>query len=137
MVEPIGYAERLQKAMEDARKNVHALAGELGVSYQAVQKVLRGTSKALSAYNNAKAAKFLGVESDWLATGEGRRQRRGSVWPFSPDLLTDVVDLDDSEIRRAENLLRAHLELPPLPRDRDDDNQHFEGRPEKQRRHAT
>jgi len=48
------------------------LAERLGVSYQAVSKVLKGQSTAFSAYNNAHAARFLGVSGDWLATGEGQ-----------------------------------------------------------------
>lgn len=46
-----------------------ALAKELGISYQAVRKVLEGGK--FSAENNAKAARFLKVSSDWLATGAG------------------------------------------------------------------
>ena len=47
------------------------LAAELGVSYVAVKKVLDGQTKAFTAENNSRAAAFLGVSPDWLATGEG------------------------------------------------------------------
>lgn len=47
------------------------LAVELGVSYVAVKKVLDGLTRAFTAGNNSRAAAFLGVNPDWLATGEG------------------------------------------------------------------
>ena len=47
------------------------LAAELGVSYVAVKKVLDGLTRAFTAENNSRAATFLGVNPDWLATGEG------------------------------------------------------------------
>ncbi len=57
--------------MQRAGATTTALAAAIGVSYQAVKKVLGGSSAAFSAANNSKAAKFLGVNSHWLATGEG------------------------------------------------------------------
>lgn len=47
------------------------LARELGISYQAVKKVLNGGSFGKD--NNIAAAKILGVHSEWLADGKGRR----------------------------------------------------------------
>jgi transcriptional regulator with XRE-family HTH domain len=46
------------------------LAAEMGISLQAVRKVRKGQSNAFSAGNNALAARFLSVRSDWLATGQ-------------------------------------------------------------------
>lgn len=65
------YAQRLTAAMEHAGQKTTALALNLGVSYQAVKKVLDGKSTSLNAANNARAARFLGVSADWLATGSG------------------------------------------------------------------
>lgn len=70
---PKDYGERLQDAMTAAGVGITALADHLGVSYQAVKKVLNGGSKSLAAENNAKAAALLGCSGDWLATGEGPR----------------------------------------------------------------
>ena len=53
------------------------LAEELGVSYVAVKKVLDGQTRAFTAENNSKAAAFLGVSPDWLATGEGKMLAAG------------------------------------------------------------
>lgn len=67
----IEYSARLKAAMDKRGVTVSALAGGMGVSYQAVKRVLDGLSKAFSAANNTKAAAFLSVRPDWLATGEG------------------------------------------------------------------
>lgn len=71
----VEYRERLANAMKEANVQASELAGAVGISYQAVKKVLDGVSNAFSADNNSKAAKFLHVSSDWLATGRGERKR--------------------------------------------------------------
>jgi len=65
------YKDRLKDAMKAAGVNTTELARALGISYQAVRKVLLGG--AFGTDNNAHAAKKLGVNSDWLATGKGQR----------------------------------------------------------------
>lgn len=70
MVEPDDYKERLAAAMRHGNVQSKALIDHLGVSYQAVKKVTDGLTK-FSAENNSKAARFCGVNSDWLATGDG------------------------------------------------------------------
>jgi phage repressor protein C with HTH and peptisase S24 domain len=74
----VEYAERLLWAMvgRPHRKKVSAteLADGIGISYQAVKKVLEGTSTAFTAANNSAAARILDVNSDWLATGQGPRE---------------------------------------------------------------
>jgi phage repressor protein C with HTH and peptisase S24 domain len=67
----VDYASRLREAMTDAGVSTSALASALGISYQAVKKVLDGSTTAFTAANNAAAAKVLQVRSDWLATGMG------------------------------------------------------------------
>lgn len=72
------FESRLRRALELSGMPVAQLAkvlvnqqGEMGVSRQAVYAVLRGESKSMSAENAARAAKALGVDWYWLATGEG------------------------------------------------------------------
>lgn len=65
------YGERLQAAMDFARKRRKDVAGALGITPQAVGDVIRGKSNAFTTENNAKAAVFLKVSSHWLSTGEG------------------------------------------------------------------
>lgn len=68
----VDYAERLAGAMKHSGASKTTLARAIGISYQAVKKVLDGGSHSLSAENNSKAARFLGVSSHWLATGDGQ-----------------------------------------------------------------
>ena len=68
---PMDYGERLGRALELARKERGQLASALGISSQAVGQVIRGKTGAFTAENNARAARFLEVDSFWLATGEG------------------------------------------------------------------
>jgi phage repressor protein C with HTH and peptisase S24 domain len=57
--------------MKTAGVSTSELARALGVTYQAVRKVLGGGQFGME--NNAAAARRLGVNSDWLATGKGLR----------------------------------------------------------------
>ena len=65
------YNERLAIAMTRAGATPATLAKELGLSYQAVKKVMDGLSSAFNAQNHDKAASFLGVSSSWLANDLG------------------------------------------------------------------
>lgn len=67
----LDFSERLRAAMRRAGVDVRWLSNRLGVSYQAVAKVLNGGSKSMSASNTALAAEALGVNVRWLATGDG------------------------------------------------------------------
>lgn len=71
----IYYSDRLTWAMEKAGVSVRELATVLSTSYQAVKKVLDGRSTAFNSANNAKAALFLNISSDWLALGIGPVER--------------------------------------------------------------
>ena len=66
----VDYKQRLNQAMGETT-SVRQVASALGVSYQAVKKVVDGKSAAFTAENNAKVSKFLRVSPDWLATGLG------------------------------------------------------------------
>lgn len=65
------YGRRLAEALELAGWARGQLAKELGVSAQAVGQVLTGATAAFTAANSARASRLLGVDSHWLATGEG------------------------------------------------------------------
>lgn len=70
------YAERLAHAMSQSENSIGVveLAKTLDITRQAVDKVLKGGSKEMSASNNARAARLLNVDPTWLATGEGTAQ---------------------------------------------------------------
>ena len=76
------YTERLYRAMSAAGIKSEELAEAVGVTYHGIRKVLEGKSGSLNALNNARAAKALGIDSDWLATGEGEMMRASNAWPF-------------------------------------------------------
>ena len=67
----MSYGKRLQQAIGHAKTSRQKLATALEISVQAVGDVINGKTRAFTADNNAKAARFLGVSSDWLASDEG------------------------------------------------------------------
>ncbi len=85
----VDYKDRLQLAMKRApalaavpeRSRIQRVADVLGLSYQAVKKVLDGKSKTFSATNNARIADFLAVDPTWLATGHGLMPARAPLGP--------------------------------------------------------
>lgn len=81
MVAANGYDERFAALLRERGITASDMAARLKLSYQAVKKIVDGKSKMMAADNNARAAAILNVDSDWLATGEGRRER-GKL-PFS------------------------------------------------------
>ncbi len=82
----VDYAGRLKAAMDARGVTVAQLANGIGASYQGVKRVLDGLSKAFSAANNTKAASFLSVSPDWLATGEGAMDLGDRPRGFAVDL---------------------------------------------------
>ncbi|WP_288898767.1 XRE family transcriptional regulator [uncultured Delftia sp.] len=70
----VEFSGRLKQAIDARGVTVTELARGMGVTYQAVKRVLDGLSKSFSAENNAKAAAFLQVSPDWLATGVGEME---------------------------------------------------------------
>lgn len=76
------------------------LVNDLGVTRQAITKLLDGGSKEMGANNNARAARCLNVDPTWLATGEG------------------VARPSDFQVRFHERLLLEKLRsLPPDEQD--------------------
>lgn len=68
------YKDRLLSAMKRVNMTTQQLADKIGISYQAVKKVIDGKSAGFGIINNVRAAAALNVNSDWLATGEGRME---------------------------------------------------------------
>lgn len=90
--------------MAEAKVKTSELARALGVSYQAVRKVLQGGQ--FGTENNAAAARRLGVNSDWLATGKGPRQ------PGRPHVVAEAPAEQYAEV------LRDLEDIPPNLRHR-------------------
>jgi transcriptional regulator with XRE-family HTH domain len=88
------FKERLKAALDHAKLGSEAdarrqLGEALGVSAAAISQVLTGSTRAMTAENTAKAARFLGVSIYWLATGEGPMLEE-----LSPDALKIARQLD-------------------------------------------
>jgi transcriptional regulator with XRE-family HTH domain len=103
------FGKRLSAAMEAAEKDRAALAAALGVSVQAIGQTIRSDSKSMTAENAAKAARFLGVDLYWLATGEGE-PKGASSWPFAPGLLDRATKLQMTDLRYVEGKLESAIE---------------------------
>lgn len=65
------YGERLEEALKLAGRERKELCAAIGITLQALGQVISGKTKALTAENSARAARFLQVDHFWLATGEG------------------------------------------------------------------
>lgn len=74
------YAERLQKALDLSGGKRKDLAAALGITTQSLGQVLLKKTRAFTAENNARAAKYLKVDSYWLATGEGEPEIVAGVY---------------------------------------------------------
>ncbi|WP_196303116.1 helix-turn-helix domain-containing protein [Ralstonia solanacearum] len=109
------YGERLQTALKLSHQTRTTLAQHLGISEQAIGQVILGSTKALTAENSARAARFLRVDDLWLATGEGEptdsgATREQSLWPFTRVALDRVLLLPADERAFVEAKLEAELE---------------------------
>lgn len=126
------YAERIERALKHAQLTPKDLQDHLGVSYQAMKKLMNGISKSLSAENHVRAARFLGVNSFWLATGEeemisssnytrsngeavkliARENTQNSMaaWPFKKISLDDFDNLNQHQRELIEAYARGLID---------------------------
>lgn len=116
------YWERLEPLLKGAAYTPADFARKMGISYQAMKKVMDGGSFGKD--NNAKAASILNVSSDWLATGKGPKERNAQPAGTAFEVLTDdelkmlsdfraMMDDDRDELaaeiqKRAERI-RTHM----------------------------
>lgn len=98
--------DRLRIALKEAGKTQQELADYLGISKSAVSAQMLGSTKEISAKNLFRAARFLGVEPEWLGTGKG---------PRTPGerLATEATEAADLEVRQIVKKITA---LPPKSR---------------------
>lgn len=70
----MNYGQRLEAALKAAKKSRKDLSDQIGISPQAIGMVITsagGKERSLSTENHTKAAEYLGVNPNWLATGVG------------------------------------------------------------------
>lgn len=112
--------DRLAAAMRsikvDPKSNdqVRKLAAKIGITYQGLRKLIDGHSAEMKAGTNAKAAKVMGVDSDWLATGEGEMHSE-RVWPFTDLSPSDWNRVAPNVRAAAEKGLLSAVPAPPTP----------------------
>lgn len=128
----MSYGKRLQQALERAKKDRAALAAELGVSVQAVGQVITGGrsgTQTFTAENNSKAARFLRIDPNWLATGDGPMVSSG-LWPFALLTPEQLQELPPQHLETVEKVAldlwhlskvhapttERHVDTEPVPR---------------------
>lgn len=93
---------------------VRKLAAQLKITYQGLRKLIAGESKTLMAKTNSKAAKEMGVDPDWLATGEGEMHSE-RVWPFTDLSPSDWNRILPAVREASEKGLLSAVPVPPTP----------------------
>lgn len=106
------YGERLDAALRKSGKDRAQLSRGISVSVQAIGQVIAGKTKALTAENSAKAARFLSVDHYWLATGEGEPVAQSKVTPPPIPGLTaqDWESLPEPDQKEVLTLLAGKIE---------------------------
>lgn len=107
--------ERLAQALALRQKSAQQLAVAIGVTYQAIKKVIDGKTTALTAFNTFEAAKALNISAEWLATGRGD-MLSAAVCPLTEQLRQTWLQAAEPERRMAENAARNVLGLDAIPR---------------------
>jgi len=110
------YGNRLNEALRLANRERQELADAIAVSVQAVGQVIAGKTKALTAENSERAARFLRVDPYWLATGEGTPDAKpgatAAPWPFSMISPEQWAGLSDLQRGRIEGYAESVLKEP-------------------------
>lgn len=110
-------ASRLLRARTLRDLSQPSLAKLAGVSQGTVGNIeagIRGGASSLALIANALQVRYL-----WLRDGDGQMELPSTQWPFSDELWQVVKDLDADGLRRAENQVRALLDMEPLARPAD------------------
>lgn len=104
------YGSRLAEALRLAGRERQELASAISVSVQAIGQVIMGKTKALTAENSERAARYLGVNPYWLATGEEQPNMPPSAdWPFTAVTVEQWNALSDSQKGRVEGFTEGVL----------------------------
>lgn len=126
----VEFRDRLRAAMEHANVKRESLMARLGVSRVAIDKLLDGRSKSMTAERCAKTARLLNVDHFWFATGEGSMLAEAappernitaalvasdtiatySTWPMATVTLAEYNTLTERQKGHIEGHIRAMLE---------------------------
>ena len=96
--------ERIDMALQHARKTRGELADGIGISTQAISNLKRRPGSTLRPENVARAAVFLGCDIYWLCTGEG-----GKTGPVRSFIAMEVAkwldEMSEADRNRAFSLI--------------------------------
>lgn len=104
------YGDRLEQALRIAGRDRAELSAAIDISVQAIGQVISGKTKALTAENSAKAARFLQIDHYWLATGEGSPRLTTPDWPFPSITADEYALLQHHDIEELEAIIRLKIE---------------------------
>lgn len=90
------YGRRLEQALHAAAKTTADLAAHLTISPQAVNQVIRGTTKAFNAENHTRAAIYLHCDPLWLASGEYTLHETEAL--VAIEKTKDLAEISDAEL---------------------------------------
>lgn len=108
------YGDRLEHALRIAKRDRGELSAAIDISIQAIGQVIAGKTKALTAENSARAARFLNVDHFWLATGEGEPRPENVGWPFPGVTAEECARLQQDQIEEIVAIINMKLDrLPP------------------------
>jgi transcriptional regulator with XRE-family HTH domain len=107
------FGQRLEQAIELGQSDRAKLAKALKISVQAVSQAINGNTKAFSAENTVRAARFLRVDSYWLATGEGQARAPGNLTPDAIQVATLFDGMSERQRRAFLRVLAAFVAEDP------------------------
>ena len=113
-------ASRLAHARKSRDLSQPGLAKLASVSQGTIGNIEAGLRRGSASL--AAIAHALQISYWWLRDGTGEMELSEMRWPFSQELWAALKDAPAEELRRAENVLRAHLEMEQLPRPRAGDD---------------
>lgn len=89
----MSYGARLKEALTHAKRSRRELAGAIEQTVQSIGMVINGKADRLSTVASAKAAAFLRVDHNWLATGKGSMVPVHTTTPPDDQLSPGAVHL--------------------------------------------
>ena len=94
-------ATRLQDTLYEQRLSVNAFSKKVGISQQAISKIIRG--ETLTPKNIVEIATALGVDVNWLKTGDGEGEGEGDAE------MTPPIRIVESHTPMTENTVRIEI----------------------------
>lgn len=103
----VALGERLHHAMKARGVSIARLAGDIGISYQGIRKIVRGETASMNSDTLSKVSQYLRIRSDWLATGEGDMDAMEPSGSIQVVGIEDDTDAPVNSIRVMRLRLRA------------------------------